>query len=154
MAQRPKLSLKAQAEIEKAKDDLFLRTQGSWPMVFNQAPQFVGGRSPLPPKTPKPATFKLQLRDYATTAFDLEAQHYMGHTRDEAELRSWLQNLGACVAAEIGVDLTRFQDAHNYHCSAAERTHELLSVIQERIDELVKQACNKWLIGTLRLQPR
>jgi hypothetical protein len=134
MANGPNLPLEVLASIERAREQILLHAQVTWRMLF--LPEWGLLKDPSP-KTPKPASLKLELQQYSLALFDAEAQHYLKYAKDEAELRSWLQPVAARVGDEVARDA--FDSSQDVHCSEAERRKAISDALIKRVDHWVGQ---------------
>jgi len=135
---RPKLPLQVQSELEQAADRWYVTAHNSWPMVFGRS-KFMNERRPAP------ATFMIQYREHAAARFDMEARHYAGHTRREFELREWLDDLSACLIAELVMELVPYDSTQNIHSTGEERIAALFEVFEDRVRHWTREAKTRWL---------
>jgi hypothetical protein len=138
MDERPILPLETQSAIERAREQIYSMRMASYDLVFGfgrldffRAVGAATGQEPLR----KPATLKLQLQRYSSALFDIEAKFYLRRARTEAELRSWLNALAACVEAEVMKEASG-----NFHCTAEQRQEAILDALKQRIDYWIKAA--------------
>src|ERR1035438_3271146 len=142
MANGPNLPLEVLASIERAREQILLHAQVTWRMLF--LPEWGLLKDPSP-KTPKPASLKLELQQYSLALFDAEAQHYLKYAKDEAELRSWLQPVAARVGDEVARDA--FDSSQDVHCSESERRKAISDALIKRVDHWVGQKQSEIKIG-------
>jgi hypothetical protein len=154
MAEVPKLPLEVQAQIELARETLRNVAKVKWPMVFGLTFP-VTSLVPAPPKDRRPANLKLQLQDYASARFDLEAQHYPQHAKDKLELRAWLALLATRVSLEIFQETDEYTSFHDFHCPFSERQDAIYDALTERSDHWFQVAKNQYELSVLsgKLEP-
>ena len=137
MAERPKLPLKVQAEIESARERV-LSSRLSFDMLFplmETSPLFSPlVRSSFFPIQPRPATLKLQLSQYSSALFNAEVQYYPGYARDGTEMKSWLKETALRIASEVLSDIQPCAAYHDLHCTASERKQSLIDTLGQGID--------------------
>jgi hypothetical protein len=154
MAELPTLPLEVQAEIELAHERLRNVAKVKWPMVFGITFPDTS-LVPVPPKHRRPANLKLQLQGYASARFDVEAQHYPRHAKDELELRASLSLLAANVSLEMFRDLDRYRSFYDFHCPVTERQAAISEALSKRADHWIEIAKHqfKFSLFSGKLEP-
>ena len=132
MSERPKLPLDIQAAIEDTREAVLKKHLADLSLLFTS--DSILPISPIHMATPKPAKLKLQIRQFASTLFDIEASRYPQHATSTQQLKDWLNALAVIVEGEVAKELTPFALLHDFHCSAQERSDTITEVLRERID--------------------
>jgi hypothetical protein len=145
LAELPTLPLEVQAAIELAGETLRGAAKVRWPMVFGRNPDDTG-LLPTSLKYPRPANLKLQLQEYASALFDLEAQYYPRHSKDEPGLRVRLSILATSLSLDIAKELNEYSAALDFHCSFAERHTAIMDALSDRGDHWVQIAKNQYTL--------
>ncbi len=142
MAQRPTLPVKVEAAIEREKEQISIHGRDTYYLLFdppiNLEGLFAGRISAQinrPPVFRKPAQLKEQLIEYSTTLFDAEARQYLGHARNESELKAWLTDLAACIQAEVAAEVS----ARNadFNCHPDDRWVAIGNVLKTRVEHWI-----------------
>lgn len=131
MPERPTFPLDIEAAIEDARELALKELLTGLPLLFDS--QSALPIIPTHMAVPKPAKLKLELRQFATTLFDLEASRYPQYADSSEQLRDWLCALVILIEGEIVKELAPFAALHDFHCSAQERTETIDAVLRERL---------------------
>jgi hypothetical protein len=158
MATRPILPLDVQAAIERTRDAVLHHAIVTFNLIF---PRLDGGveASLVRPLMPMPASVKQELGAHASNLFDAEAQHYLGYSHSESELRAWLNALADAVttgmmdeaksktvkASGFGpilrMDHTKLRaSVLNSHCSPTEQSGAIRDALSDRVNHWAKNA--------------
>jgi hypothetical protein len=135
LAERPKLPLIAQADIENAREKALRLLLAASPMLFDQTK--VIPLSPIRMAEAKPANLILELQLYTRLLFDAEANVYRQEATTETEFHEWLNDLASCMKSEVMRDIQPFSAIHNFHCSPAKRL--------DAIDQVLRQCVDYWI---------
>jgi hypothetical protein len=138
MPQRPELPLEAQAAIERAREHILMHARVTWRLLFPPTGITAALQDSLVSKQRKPASLKLELREYSSALFDAEAQHCMRCSGSEPELRSSLEALARCIMAEV-MDEFHSQN-YDFHCPHEDRKRAIGDGLKERIEHWMKTA--------------
>jgi hypothetical protein len=152
LAERPKLPLEVQASIERSIEIAIAIPRVSYDILFaldTQAVLMLAGSSPQR-RQRKPATLKLQLRQYARSLFDAEAGYYPEHADSDEQLREWLSDLSELVSAEIAKELESSMALLNFHCTLGERKAAIDEELIERTNHWVSLNRQRFKISLMR----
>lgn len=144
MAERPILPLEAQAAIERERERILKVAYGLYPLVFQsdfgRTLRILQGSPQPASQLRRPASLKLELKQYSSALFDAEAQHCARYARSDEEMRSWLSDLTSRVENEVIHQIQEHSAAHDFHCTAAERKHAITEGLKERSEYWIKVA--------------
>lgn len=133
MPERPNLPLEVQADIEHSRESLIKKLLPELNLLFDQST--ATPISSIHRAIQKPASLKLQLQQFASALFDLEASRYPQHAQTVDRLKQWLDALAFLIEAEVVEELKPFTAIHQFHCpSAEERSDTIRRVLGERTD--------------------
>jgi hypothetical protein len=132
MAKRPGLPLEDLAAIERARELIRQHAIVTWKLLFGI--ESLGPSNPGAPgisKERKPASLKLELREYACALFNFEAQQYARRAASHEELRASLEIVADCIETEVIAEI--HAPSHDFHCAPAERQQTIRDALKERI---------------------
>ena len=132
MAKRPGLPLEDLAAIERARELIRQHALVTWKLLFGiESLGPYNSRAPGMSRERKPASLKLELRDYSCALFDAEAQHYARRAASREALRSSLGIVAECIETEVMAEI--HAPGHDFHCAPAERQQTIREGLAQRI---------------------
>jgi hypothetical protein len=145
---RPSFPLETLADIERARDEVFKSAESRFDMLFfSIVPGILfGGVLATAKNVPlqrKPATLKLQLKEYTSALFDAEARHYLNFKPTDELLCLWLGDLVERINKEVRAIAE--DERHSRHCGLQERLSAVTDALAAR--------AQWWLQAKQRIDP-
>lgn len=140
MANLPELPLDAEAEIERARNDVLVTRQEKFKTLFEDPLAHILNLRQRPPRIKMRAALLVDLRDYTGALFDAEARTIIKHIETVELLRKWFNSIAQRIQNEVTQETQNRHREHDFHCPIHERLKAIVGAVQGHAEYWIMKA--------------